>query len=117
MFLYRSADPKTFLISEDGNENTYEMNIPWDHKLNIITMSRNHADSETWEIRYIPAKADPAYYDILASESAHTKRSLIFEAGDAYENLGGAQLQFVITGTNNKSWFPRVNLKLLALPQ
>lgn len=117
MFLYREEDQKSYLITSDGNEQIYTLDINFDHKLNIITISRNHIDSETWEIRYIPNKADPAYYDILAKVSAHTNRSLIFEAGESYENLAGAQLQFVVNGTNGSSWFPRVNIKMLALPK
>lgn len=117
MFLYREEDQKSFLITSNGNEQIYTLDIPYDHKLNVVTISRTHTDSESWEVRYIPNKADPAYYDILAKVSLHTKRSLIFEAGSSYENLGGAQLLFIVNGTNTKKWFPRVNIKLLEVPQ
>ena len=119
-FQYKKEDPATFLITEDGNENTYTLNIPYDHMLNLVTFSRTHTDSEALEVRYIPSNTSEEYYDILYSNSALTARSVVIELGERYENVGGkgakggaSRLQFVITGTNTKKWKPRVNLRFL----
>ncbi len=105
------------MISEDGSANTYDLDIPYDHMLNFVGMARTHTDSENWQIRYVPVKVDTSYYDILFDNANMLGRSAVIELGSNYENLGGAILTFAITGTNNKKWFPRVNIKFLEVPE
>lgn len=114
-FHYIGVDPDG-LITEDGNANTYELHLPYDHKLNLISFSRIHTDSENLQVRYLPNKTPPDYYDILYSNTALTARSVIIELGDKYENLKDARVIFAITGTDTKKWKPRVNVKFLEPP-
>lgn len=116
-FYYREQDQEGYLITEDGNENTYDLNIPFNHKVNLISFARNHIDSEALDIRYIPVNTDDSFYDLIYKNSALVARSVIWEGGDTWENLGGAIIRFVITGTNAKKWKPRINIKFLEVPR
>ena len=112
-YIGESVDDK--IIDGTGNEVIIDLPIPWDHKLNIICLMKEGTDSDTIEVRYIPAKTQEANYDILYSATT-TAKSIIIELGEHYENLGGARLRFVITGTANAYIVPRVNIKFLEVP-
>ena len=114
-FHYIGESVENKRIAGTGSEKIIDLLIPWDHKLNIITLSKEGADSDTIEVRYLPQGQQEAAYEILYSEVT-TAKSIIIELGSAYENLGGAIIRFVITGTNAKWIVPRVNIKFLEVP-
>ena len=68
-----------------GSAATLDFSIPWDHKLNIITIAKEGSDSDNIEVRYIPTKVRDSDYDILYSNSAVTAKSIIIELGDKYD--------------------------------
>ncbi len=112
-YIGESLDDK--IIDGTGSAVTVDLNIPWDHKLTGIFLMKEGTDSDTIEVRYIPKGVSDADYDILYSATT-TAKSVIIELGDAYENLGGAKLRFVITGTANAYLIPRVNILFLEVP-
>ena len=112
-YIGENSDQK--LIDGTGSETITDLDIPWDHKLNVITISKEGADSDVIEVRYIPNGQQDDAYEILYSATT-TAKSIIIELGEHYENLGGAKLRFVITGTSGKWLVPRVNIKFLEVP-
>ena len=112
-YIGENSDQK--LIDGTGAETITDLLIPWDHKLNFISISKEGADSDTIEIRYIPAGQQDLAYEILYSATT-TAKSILIELGSAYENLGGATLRFVITGTSGKWLVPRVNILFVEVP-
>jgi len=112
-YIGESAINKTLVGS--GAEKIISFNIPHDHKLNIIGIAKEGVDSDIIEVRYLPVHLPDNYYDILYSATT-TAKSILIELGSAYENLGGARIDFVITGTNGKFLVPRVNIKFLEVP-
>lgn len=116
-FFYNAQDSEQHLITEDGTENLYDLDIPLDHRLNFISFARKHIDSEALDILYTPVGIDWEYADILYSNSALVAKSVLIELGSHYENVGSARLRFKITGTNLKKWLPRVNIQFLEKPR
>lgn len=115
-FHYIGESVEDKIIDGTGLEKIVDLDIPFDHKLNIITLAKEGIDSDNIEVRYIPKGIPELAYDILYSNSAVIAKSIIIELGSHYENLGGAKLRFVITGTNGKWIVPRVNILFLEVP-
>ena len=99
-----------------GSATTLVFEIPYDHRLNLISISKEDNSEDNIEVRYIPKGVLDAYYDILYSNSTVTAKSILIELGNAYENLGGAKIVFAWDITSNKKVVPRINIQFVEIP-
>jgi len=114
-YIGESIDNKT--LAGTGSAVTKDLNLPWDHRLNMISIMKEGSDIDDIEIRYIPKGVRDIDYDILFKDATTTAKSVIIELGNAYENLGGACLRFIVTGASGKYIVFRVNVQFLEVPQ
>jgi len=113
-YVGESLADKTF--TGGGSATTLVLNLPYDHRLNLISIAKEDTSSDDIEVRYNPRGVRDSDYDILYSNSAVTAKSILIELGDAYENLGGAKITFAWTITNAKTVVPRINVQFVEVP-
>ena len=100
MIYYEGEDSKSRKITETGSEQTFTLKLPFVHRLIRFEYLKDDAvKSHSVEVRYTAPNIDKNYYAQLYTNTALTAKSSIREFTDSYENLAGATIELVVTGS------------------